>query len=138
MNHVLQGDAIKTAIESHRRQMPYNMAAALCPRAGHCTVPHSPCPAGGGFPCLPADIAECRQRGERCLDSKRMNKPVIIATSTIALQEQLWRDVPAVMPLLGLNRDVILAKGPTHYLCNKRADEYMCDPKADPCLLYTS
>ncbi len=43
-------------------------AAALCPRAGHCTVPHSPCPAGGGFPCLPADIAECRQRGERCLD----------------------------------------------------------------------
>ena len=30
------------------------------------------------------------------------------------------------------NRDVILAKGQTHYLCNKRADEYMCDPKADP------
>ena len=26
------------------------------------------------------------------LYSKRMNKPVIIATSTIALQEQLWRD----------------------------------------------
>lgn len=25
MNHVLQGDAIKTAIEAHRRQMPYNM-----------------------------------------------------------------------------------------------------------------
>lgn len=25
MNHVLQGDAIKTAIESHCRQMPYNM-----------------------------------------------------------------------------------------------------------------
>lgn len=25
MNHVLQGDAIKTAIESHRRQLPYNM-----------------------------------------------------------------------------------------------------------------
>lgn len=44
------------------------------------------------------------------LYSKRMNKPVIIATSTIALQEQLWRDVHAVMPLLGLNRDVILAK----------------------------
>ena len=66
------------------------------------------------------------------LYSKRMNKPVIIATSTIALQEQLWRDVHTVMPLLGLNRDVILAKGQTHYLCNKRADAYMCDPKADP------
>lgn len=23
-------------------------------------------------------------------------------------------------------------KDSTHYLCNKRADEYMCDPKADP------
>ena len=32
------------------------------------------------------------------LYSKRMNKPVIIATSTIALQEQLWRDVHTVMP----------------------------------------
>ena len=29
MNHVLQGDAIKTAIESHRRQMPYNMGTLL-------------------------------------------------------------------------------------------------------------
>ena len=52
----------------------------------------------------------------KLLYSKRMNKPVIIATSTIALQEQLWRDVYAVMPLLGLNRDVILAKGQTHYV----------------------
>ena len=38
------------------------------------------------------------------LYSKRMNKPVIIATSTIALQEQLWRDVHAVMPLLAEQR----------------------------------
>ena len=29
MNHVLQGDAIKTAIESHRRQMPYNMGTLI-------------------------------------------------------------------------------------------------------------
>lgn len=43
-------------------------AAALCPRAGHCAVPHSPCPARRGLPCLPADIAECRQRGKRRLD----------------------------------------------------------------------
>ena len=65
------------------------------------------------------------------LYSKRMNKPVIIATSTIALQEQLWRDVHTVMPLLGVKRDVILAKGQTHYLCHKRADEYLSDPKAE-------
>lgn len=45
-----------------------SLTQPLLPAAGHCTVPHSPCPAGGGFPCLPADIAECRQRGERCLD----------------------------------------------------------------------
>ena len=52
-------------------------------------------------------------------------------TSTIALQEQLWCDVRTVMSLLGLKRDVILAKGQTHYLCNKRADEYMRNPNAD-------
>lgn len=48
------------------------------------------------------------------LYSERMHKPVIIATSTIALQEQLWRDVRMLMPLLGLNKDVILAKGQSH------------------------
>ena len=47
------------------------------------------------------------------LYSKRMNKPVIIATSTIALQEQLWRDVHAVMPLLGfINIGIILPNIP--------------------------
>lgn len=29
MNHVLQGDAIKTAMEAHRRQMPYNMGTLV-------------------------------------------------------------------------------------------------------------
>lgn len=29
MNHVLQGDGIKTAMESHRRQMPYNMGTLV-------------------------------------------------------------------------------------------------------------
>ena len=64
------------------------------------------------------------------LYSERMHKPVIIATSTIALQEQLWRDVRMLMPLLGLNKDVILAKGQSHYLCNKRANEFICDSQA--------
>lgn len=30
MNHVLQGDAIKTAIEAHRRDMPYCMGTLFC------------------------------------------------------------------------------------------------------------
>lgn len=61
-------------------------------------------------------------------------KPVIIATSTIALQEQLLGDVKRLQPLLGISsrkQDVILAKGQTHYLCYKRFNEYASDPKAD-------
>ncbi len=59
------------------------------------------------------------------LYNKRMKKPVIVATSTIALQEQLWDDIHIVMKLLNLQPEVILAKGQTHYLCHKRADEYI-------------
>ena len=62
------------------------------------------------------------------LYSKTVGRPVIVATSTIALQEQLRRDIQDVMPLLGLNMNVILAKGQTHYLCRKKADEYMSKP----------
>lgn len=50
---------------------------------------------------------------------------MIVATSTIALQEQLWNDVHDVMPLLNTQPEVILAKGQTHYLCHKRANEYI-------------
>lgn len=59
------------------------------------------------------------------LYNKKMEKPVIVATSTIALQEQLWDDIHIVMKLLNLQPEVILAKGQSHYLCHKRADEYM-------------
>lgn len=59
------------------------------------------------------------------LYNRRMWKPVIVATSTIALQEQLWRDIHDVMPLLNLKPDVILAKGQSHYLCHKRLDEFL-------------
>ena len=59
------------------------------------------------------------------LYNKKMKKPVIVATSTIALQEQLWDDIHIVMKLLNLQPEIILAKGQTHYLCHKRADEYM-------------
>lgn len=59
------------------------------------------------------------------LYNKRMKKPVIVATSTIALQEQLWDDIHIVMKLLNLQPEVILAKGQTHYLCHKRADGHI-------------
>lgn len=59
------------------------------------------------------------------LYNKKMKKPVIVTTSTIALQEQLWDDVHDVMPLLNTDPEVILAKGQTHYLCHKRANEYL-------------
>lgn len=59
------------------------------------------------------------------LYNQKMRKPVIVATSTIALQEQLWDDIQTVMKLLHLQAEVILAKGQTHYLCHKRADEYL-------------
>lgn len=59
------------------------------------------------------------------LYNKKLNKPVIVATSTIALQEQLWNDVHDVMSLLKTNPEVILAKGQTHYLCHKRAKEHL-------------
>ena len=57
------------------------------------------------------------------LYNQKMKRPVIIATSTITLQEQLWKDVHKVMPMLGVQPEVILAKGQTHYLCQVRADE---------------
>lgn len=59
------------------------------------------------------------------LYNKKLKKPVIVATSTIALQEQLWKDIHDVMPLLNTKPEVILAKGQTHYLCHKRANEYL-------------
>ena len=59
------------------------------------------------------------------LYNQKMKRPAIIATSTITLQEQLWKDVNKVMPMLGVKPEVILAKGQTHYLCHTRADEYL-------------
>ena len=48
----------------------------------------APCPAGGGFPCLPADIAECRQRGERCLDclADKLSKSELLDKQVASLQ----------------------------------------------------
>lgn len=63
--------------------------------------------------------------------NQRTGKPVIIATSTIALQEQLMSDVNRLKPLLKVSPEVILAKGQTHYLCMERANQYLADKKAE-------
>lgn len=59
---------------------------------------------------------------------KRYKKPIIIATSTIALQEQLAADVKVIEDLLGYHPDIVLAKGQNHFLCKYRCDEhFLCE-----------
>lgn len=47
------------------------------------------------------------------LYNKKTGLPVIIATSTIALQEQLMDDIKRLTPMLNVTPDVLLAKGQT-------------------------
>ena len=54
----------------------------------------------------------------------RERKQVIIATSTIALQEQLYRDAETVLELLGVDTEIILAKGMKNYLCMKKMNRF--------------
>ncbi len=57
--------------------------------------------------------------------NKLFNKPVVIATSTIALQEQLIEDIKRVSSYINHRPEVILAKGMTHFACKRRADEFL-------------
>lgn len=63
------------------------------------------------------------------LYSQAFSRQVVVATSTIALQEQLLNDVQHLQEMLGTDREVILAKGQTHYVCGKRAGQYTADPE---------
>lgn len=56
--------------------------------------------------------------------NKLFNKPVLIATSTIALQEQLIKDVKRVCSYINHKPEIVLAKGMTHFACKSRADKY--------------
>ena len=46
----------------------------------------------------------------------------IISTSTIALQEQLEKDIKNIGNLLGIDIDVTIAKGKTNYICKKKLE----------------
>lgn len=50
----------------------------------------------------------------------RERRQVVIATSTIALQEQLYHDAQTVLKMLGVHANIILAKGMKNYACMKR------------------
>ena len=56
---------------------------------------------------------------------KEAHKPVIIATSTIALQEQLASDLLNLMEMMDAYEPFIVAKGQSNYLCIKRAKQYI-------------
>lgn len=50
-------------------------------------------------------------------------RPIIISTKTIALQEQLVdKDIELALQVINDKREVLLAKGKTHYLCRKNLE----------------
>lgn len=55
---------------------------------------------------------------------KIFNKPIVIATSTIALQEQLENDLLTIEKIFDYYPDVLIAKGQNHFLCKNRLEEY--------------
>jgi len=55
--------------------------------------------------------------------NKIYRRPVVIATSTIALQEQLIHDIEKIMDMLNYEVEVLIAKGQNHFLCKKRFDD---------------
>jgi len=56
---------------------------------------------------------------------KATGSPVVIATSTIALQEQLASDLAALLDLLEIDEPFIVAKGQSNYICISRAKRYI-------------
>ena len=61
----------------------------------------------------------------------RERRQVIIATSTIALQEQLFKDAQSVLKMLGVHANIILAKGMKNYACMKRVHSLYSRHKND-------
>jgi ATP-dependent DNA helicase DinG len=65
--------------------------------------------------------------------AQRLEKRLVIATATIALQEQiLFKDLPDLAQLAGLEFSFALAKGRQRYVCLKRLDDRLRgDAQAD-------
>ena len=60
---------------------------------------------------------------------KETKEPVVIATSTIALQEQLASDAARLMPMLGMKEKVYIAKGQGNYLCSDKVHKMAMEGK---------
>ncbi|MGL5713000.1 MAG: ATP-dependent DNA helicase [Paraclostridium sp.] len=58
------------------------------------------------------------------LYNKALKKPIVIATSTIILQEQLLKDINTVFDLIDYHPELVLAKGQSHFLCKERARKF--------------
>lgn len=58
-------------------------------------------------------------------------KQIVIATSTIALQEQLNRDAHNMLKMLGVNVDIVVAKGMKNYICKRRLKGFVSRNKQD-------
>ncbi|SDA29526.1 ATP-dependent DNA helicase DinG [Ruminococcus sp. YE71] len=56
------------------------------------------------------------------MEYMKSHRQIIIATSTIALQEQLAKDAANVLKMTGLSIDITVAKGMRNYLCPKRLE----------------
>lgn len=65
------------------------------------------------------------------LKQKKLGGSIIIATSTIALQEQLAGDVKDIAEMLDIDIDPVIAKGQSHYICPLKADNYLINNKND-------
>ncbi len=62
------------------------------------------------------------------------NQQTAIATSTIALQEQLYKDARNVLKMLNVNVDIVVAKGMRNYVCMHRLRVLLKKNKEDTLL----
>lgn len=53
------------------------------------------------------------------------NKSFIISTSTIALQEQLEKDIAILSEQLNIELDIVVAKGMSNFICINRLEKYL-------------
>ncbi len=56
------------------------------------------------------------------------NRSFIISTSTIALQEQLEKDIAKLSQQLDINLDVVIAKGMSNFICLNRLEKFLNNP----------
>ena len=69
--------------------------------------------------------------------AQSLGKKVVIATATIALQEQVvYKDLPDVLEHTNLKFSMILAKGRQRYVCLKRLDDQLTGRHAETMALF--